>query len=83
MPTTWLALKRLLLQLKSYDPVNFEGKGCLGPISATSFHSDSQPGTRDYYLERKKKSCLPITEQVTFKSQPGKTFRYKIIDNIA
>lgn len=83
MPTTWLAFKRLLLKLKSYDPVNFDGKGCLGPISATSFYSDSQQGKRHYYLEGKKKSCLPITEQVTFKSQPGKTFGCRIIENIA
>lgn len=51
----WLAFKRLLLKLKSYDPVNFDGKGCLGPISATSFYSDSQQGKRHYYLEGKKK----------------------------
>lgn len=38
VPTTWLALKKLLLTIRViYDT---HGKGCQDPISATSFHSD-------------------------------------------
>lgn len=66
-----------------YDPVNSREKGCLHPISATSFHSDSHLGGRDYCLEGEKKSCVPIIEQVAFKKQPGEALGCGILENIA
>lgn len=62
--------------------MNSQGKGCLRPISATSFHSDSHLGGRDYCLEGKK-SCVPIIEQVTFKKQAGEALGCGILENIA
>lgn len=53
--------------------MNSHGKGCLGPLSATSFHSGSEPEVREglWFGREKKKSYLPVVEQVTFKNKLG------------
>lgn len=69
--TQWLPhgwhLKGAVIIGVTYDPVNSQGKGCLRPISATPFHSDSHLGERDYCLEGEK-SCVPLIEQVNSKN---------------
>lgn len=64
--------------------MNSRGKGCLGPPGAT-FHSDSEPGAREglWFGREKKKSCLPVVEQVTFKSKLGGNLSCGTAENIA